>query len=513
MCWVTFYQNSDFGGYTLSYTGTTQVSHLSQIKKGKDETWQDTISSLKLGPESWLILYKDHEYEGSTRCFGPNTIVRHMSDYDFNDEASSFKLFDQQPANWQPSKLKDNSGTLLIQLAANQTLNDFGDLVAGIAGCVPKVGSALKGLVNFLWPDNTQDVWVEIKKEVTSIIHELVDEALAQGMEFRMQGLNNLLQLYIIAGDSTQRSQLYTSLLAAIADDEPYYLNQSRPETTLVYFVNMGTIALSIFAEQCRFYEDIYGQPDSNAPAHLKLLQDKTTLYLSCAAEARQAAMDWRLSLITVEQEGPDCYKPTYWVIDSYNGCRFYCDAFTVNAMEQQYRTNVQKDYDAALDVLLYPSTLWKYLDPTEQGTPVETVITAASGPFGGTQGKAFEDRHDQRITKVIIHAGSRIDGIEVFYGGQSGGLHGGTGGNTYTLDLGDSDGIVAAYGKAGGSMDQLFFRTAHGQDVGGGGNGGGDWSAIRPAGTDAVLGWISGVQGSSSLESLTFHWVYIKKT
>lgn len=515
MCWVTFYQDAHFQGHSLPYTQKTEVPHLDAVPMG-NKSWQDEMSSLKLGPESWLVMYKDGGYKGSARCFGPNTIVRHLSAYDFNDSASSFKLYDKEPEGWQPSQPNKNSGTLLVDLAAAQVLSDFGDLVASIIGSVPKVGSALKGLVTFLWPDNSQNVWREIRKEVTKIIRDLVDQVRAEAMENRMQGLNNLLQQYLVAGGPNQRSQLYTSLLAAIADDEPYYLDQDRPGTTLVYFVNMATIALAVLAEQCLFYEKIYGEPDKSAPEHLAMLREKIQLYRSCADQGRMDAMTWRLGLVTVEAIDTRKYGHSgYWAVDSYDGWKSspYSEKYDAERDASKRQKNVQKDYDAALDVLLFPTTLWKYFDPTEQSKPVNTVICATSGPFGGSHGQSFADAHDQRITKVIIYAGSRVDGIEVFYGEKSGGLHGGTGGTKYVLVVDPADGIIAAYGTAGDSMDQLFLRTALGKDNGGGGSSGSDWSAVRPAGTDAVLGWISGVQGTKSLESLTFHWVYLKKS
>jgi hypothetical protein len=101
------------------------------------------------------------------------------------------------------------------------------------------------------------------------------------------------------------------------------------------------------------------------------------------------------------------------------------------------------------------------------------------------------------------------VDGVEIFYGDKSGGLHGKRGGNTHSLDLAAGELVVGAWGTAGDAIDSLYFETDRGHIVGGGGRGGAEWRADPPEGSDAKLSKISGNQGAGHLAAIKFHWQY----
>ena len=111
-----------------------------------------------------------------------------------------------------------------------------------------------------------------------------------------------------------------------------------------------------------------------------------------------------------------------------------------------------------------------------------------------------------------MVYAGQRVDGLEVFYGGRSGGLHSQRGGNTYALDMRPGEAIVFAHGRAGDAMDVLYFKTNMGREVGGGGVGGNPWTTAPPQGSNATLFKVSGRQGSNHLAGLTFTWRYFRQ-
>lgn len=518
MCWVSFYESDDFQGGSITYTGPVSVPHLGGVDLSNGKSVGDEIDSLKLGPNSWLEVYKDGGYENRVRRFNPNTIVRNLDDYDIGDTISSFKLFSSEPANWPgPSTPSASNGTVIIDLLNDEIIDRFGDLVAGLVTLIPRVGGALKGLVQFLWPDmtNPKEVWYEIKGEVIQIVQNLIDQQKTVEMEKRLDGLGNLLLDYINTSYNTpQKGQMFTHILGTLNEDEPYFFDQSSPQLTLTYFVNLGTIEIAALNEQYTSYSEIY-TTDPNNPVtdpdrdyHLQILKTKIQKYCEGAQTARAGAMEWRLSLIETKKDGKK-----YYTYDSYNKWKgspkddeYYADIETEERKQQ-----VQNEYGAVLDILLYPSIIWRYFNPEVTEKPELKPIFTQSGPFGGDNGTAFKDNPCGPITNVNIQYGSRVDGIDIYYDKKSVGHHGGYA-NTCLVNLDEGENIIAAYGKCGDSMDQLFFRTSTGRDFGGGGTGGSSWSALPPAGVNAYLAYISGIQGSDSLESLTFHWVYYKQ-
>jgi hypothetical protein len=53
-----------------------------------------------------------------------------------------------------------------------------------------------------------------------------------------------------------------TSLLSAIAEAEPFFMDNRNPEKTMTYFTQMGTISLAVHREQVVNFRNIYGQED-----------------------------------------------------------------------------------------------------------------------------------------------------------------------------------------------------------------------------------------------------------
>ena len=350
--------------------------------------------------------------------------------------------------------------------------------------------------------------------------HHQARQMASNQMEALLTGLGNKLTSYQSTSLYTpSKGQFFTDLLGTLDADDPYFCSQEHAQATLGYLVNFATVAIATLREQYLFYPQIYGisadqlAPDPDHAKHLEKLQKAINKYRTAAQEAATTAMTWRKSLVGV-QHLPGGGETGYQAFDSFDDWvgqprSSESEAKSDEAKRLQQVTN---DYTGFLNALLYPAELWPYMDPTNKLPPLATKFTAVSGPYGGSSGTAFADASDNRtITKVVIYSGDRVDGIEIFYGGQSGGLHGGASGTPTTLELAAGEYVVAAYGLAGDSMNQLFLRTNQGREVGGGGPGGSSFTALPPSGTAATLGSISGVQGSGSLESITFHWAYEK--
>lgn len=523
MTWTNFYESDDFCGGAVNYDAATNVPDLGKVKLSNGKSANDQIDSLKLGPNSWLEVFKDANYGGTVARFNPNTIARKLDDFSMGDTIGSFKLYSAEPANWVASTPKSNStNTTILEINQADVITRFGYLVEDIVKHVPEIGWALNDLLSFLWPDNSAPLktWQAIAAEVGQMIEAAVTEAEKANMEALLTGLGNILSSYQNTSlYASSKGQLFTELLGTLDRDDPYFCSQEHPQATLGYLVNFATVAIATLREQYLFYPQIYGvradqlAADPDHAKHLDKLQKAIEKYTTAAKEAATKAMTWRESLVGI-QHLPGRGETGYQAFDSFDDWVGQPRSSENDAKNDAAKRvqQVSNDYAGFLNALLHPAELWPYMDPTNGLPPVATQFTVVSGPYGGTSGTAFADAADSRsITKIVIYSGSRVDGIEFFYGGRSGGLHGGASGTPTTLELAAGEYVVAAYGLAGDSMNQLFMRTNQGREVGGGGAGGSSFTALPPSGTAAVLVSISGSQGSDSLESLTLHWAYEK--
>lgn len=80
-------------------------------------------------------------------------------------------------------------------------------------------------------------------------------------------------------------------------------------------------------------------------------------------------------------------------------------------------------------------------------------------------------------ITKIVIHHGNMIDGIQFFYGKTPGGHHGGHGGKKEEFVLQHGERIVKISGRAGRVIDSLTFHLNSGRSKTFGGSGGNPFS------------------------------------
>lgn len=520
MPWVSFYESDDFQGGNVTYTTKTSVSNFKSVNLSNGKSANDEMDSLKLGPSSWLETYTDANYSGNKSSFEPNTIVRRLDDFVVGDRISSFKLYDAKPSGWQgPSQPKTKGNVAHLDLSADNVLTRFGSVVSGVVTLIPEVGGVISGIVKFLWPNlnNPEDVWNDVKAQAKALLQDLLDEQKAADMEKRLQGLGLLLTDYVTTSLGTpQKGQRFTQILGELDLDEPYFFDQTSPEKTLTYFVNLGTIEIAVLREQYEHYAEIYSTPgnpvsDPDQGTHLQILQARIKRYCDAANQARARAMEWRKSLVSIEVTGKSLTGTCYNVVDRYDGWHTAENNYDLGEVQSDHDKRVkivENQYGAALDILLFPMRIWRYFDPKTPEHPKLTALYYAAGPFGGKTGTPFTDSPgDEAVTEILVRSGTRVDGIQLTYGETKGPLHGGSSGSPTSIALEPDETIIAAYGKYGDTVDQMFFRTSKGREVGGGGPGGVSWSSIAP-GENPTLAHIAGIQGSSSLESITLYWV-----
>lgn len=91
---VYLYEHTNYGGAYMRWDGVREVPDLRSYNTGALGTpnWNDRISSLKIGKDMKLVVFKDINYRGgSWTISGPATISTLVSN-GWNDKISSFRI-------------------------------------------------------------------------------------------------------------------------------------------------------------------------------------------------------------------------------------------------------------------------------------------------------------------------------------------------------------------------------------------------------------------------------------
>ena len=56
--------------------------------------WGDQIGSLRVGPDAFVMAYRDKDFENTMVAFGPNQEVASLDELDFDDDIDSIKVID-----------------------------------------------------------------------------------------------------------------------------------------------------------------------------------------------------------------------------------------------------------------------------------------------------------------------------------------------------------------------------------------------------------------------------------
>ena len=241
---------------------------------------------------------------------------------------------------------------------------------------------------------------------------------------------------------------------------------------------------LTVLREQVLFFEQIYKSPDPDAKVHADKLTNTLATYLDTVKTRSDDALTWRMDMITLDHKrktswgilGPS-KTDIYTFKDTYTGAKKTWQYNTLvgpksdggkeaNAFFEQRKAQAKAKMQDELDVMTQASKMWKYLDPKEPSRPSRKLITTTSGPFAGRSGNSFTDNtHGQNITEIRLVSGTRIDGIEVKYGGVSGGAHGRKP-EGHSLQLDDGEFIRYVSGRCGDAIDFLEFVTSKGRKL-----------------------------------------------
>jgi len=89
-CYVQVWREKNFQGETICLNGTAEYFSLDFV----GACWNDQISSLRVGPEAFVLAYSDKNFKGETISFGPNQEVADLSDLKFDNDIDSIKIID-----------------------------------------------------------------------------------------------------------------------------------------------------------------------------------------------------------------------------------------------------------------------------------------------------------------------------------------------------------------------------------------------------------------------------------
>ena len=320
-----------------------------------------------------------------------------------------------------------------------------------------------------------------------------------------------------------------TSLLAYIAETEPFFMDQRYPEKTMTYFTQMGTISLTILRDQVTNYKDIYNQSDLDEQRHITDLKNKIDVYLNCSNRMYSKAVEWRSSLtkFEIEKFGLILQGRTFYFVDDKTGVKseigtdtgsFPISESRAREAFEEMRQNVLNEFRSKLDKILLPQQNWIYFDSTIYPIPYEPekkIRFVISGPFGKGMSYDQSDFDDLELfkqhglpSKIHVQADERVDGLQFTYGGFEGPLHGGLSGKAFDINLGGDTKIKKVGIKAGDAIDGIQFITTR-DEVFNYGRKYYEFTEIYPPVEGAYLASIKGKQGSDSIESLALIWVY----
>ena len=87
-CYIEVWSDKNFEGEYLRIEGPGEYHAL----EFAGLEWGDSISSLRVGPSSFVLVYADREFKGTMMSFGPGQEVSNLEELDFNDDIDSIRL-------------------------------------------------------------------------------------------------------------------------------------------------------------------------------------------------------------------------------------------------------------------------------------------------------------------------------------------------------------------------------------------------------------------------------------
>lgn len=403
------------------------------------------------------------------------------------------------------------------------------DAALGIAGLIPEVGGAVKGLVAFLWPDGGPAmIWNQVLRYIEAYVESKLVEARINSLRETITGAQtNLREFNKLKPGQEKANKLNTTIAILNQVDQPFF-NPSSAERTLSYLVTIGTIKLTLLQEQARNYAPIAGAAvDENREVHFESLRAGIAQYTKAAQLFRERALQARVDRIGGEfQVLTVSNRHGEWIFDiilhdAFDGSDMNIrigpkeQAHLVSSREaakarlHKIRSDlVRAQFGAQLDAILAPSRLWRSFDP-DQARPKKKTVRASVGPYGNAH-DPVDLAGGRGIGKIEIWADDSVRGIRVTNRSGVAKLAGAMKGTLQEITLAADEYVSGIYGSAFYYLRSLFLETTYGRRLGAGKLGFGyRFQADLPPEIRARLADIGASGGPDFVDSVQFHWDY----
>lgn len=532
-CWVQFWDDEDCKGATKRFDaegGSRFVNNLDDYLQSDGDKEGNEPDSLETGSRSWLVVYKDDNYEGDSASFGPNSQINDLDKYGVGGNISSFKLYDTRPS-WFVDSAKGNPTTIETDdgIVNAQTVNNyFRTVVAAAFNLIPEVGGAIGTLIGGLWPDakNRDQTWACYQNYLNQAIAGVYWQLTYESLNDILKSLYNAADSYVKTPNSDHefKKQSFLNLYDLVNNTESFFVDESAPEKRYSFLAPYASLRLATLRENLQHYNYYYGSEPSDELRRMltKEIQDSITLYQKLLSDARNRIVNTRKQQIVIESaRSPYPYR----VVDRYNGyAQGASSRDDATYIQEMYTDKVINQLAFTLDVHNTIGQLWVYFDPDRivpDPLPLPT-LSYAIGPFGWYQKveRFVQMTESGRVTEVALWTGDLVDSLELYIDGVGQGRVGGDGDGGYkALSLAQDERIVAANGYATGLINALGFTASNGKSIYGGKDGGyeKDRFDVQPleGSVDTRLVGLTGFAGVKpgdptnwdNLKAITFHW------
>ncbi|MFT3745788.1 MAG: beta/gamma crystallin domain-containing protein [Pyrinomonadaceae bacterium] len=93
-CWVTFYESQDYRDKSVTLYGPVEYRNLKNLPGGGGIDWGDQFDSLRTGPNAWVTIYNDENFEDDRYTYGPGSSQRQLPS---GDDVDSLRIYDRNP--------------------------------------------------------------------------------------------------------------------------------------------------------------------------------------------------------------------------------------------------------------------------------------------------------------------------------------------------------------------------------------------------------------------------------
>jgi hypothetical protein len=404
------------------------------------------------------------------------------------------------------------------------------DATLGIAGLIPEVGGAVKGVVGLLWPDaGPSMIWNQVMKYIEAYVESKLQEARITALRQAIEGArSNLVEFVDLVAGSEKSMKLVSTITALNQVDRPFF-DTSAPERTVSYLVTLGTIKLTLLQEQARHYAAIAGiAKDDNKEVHERSLRNGIAEYTRAARYFREEALKARVARIgndfrEIQVPGQGYHKFTYDITQRDGGdgnenvVRYGPNggaettqgrAAMKEKMRKEREATVRAQFGAQLDAILAPSLLWRSFDPA-QTRPGKHTLRASIGPWGTP--KTQQNLSDgKEIAKIEVWADDVVHGLRVTNRQGAARMAGTEVGKRQEIALAAGEFVAGIYGSASHHLISLFLETTFGKRIAAGKlSVGPRFQADLPPELKAKLADITTSTEGNTVSSIQFHWDY----